>query len=294
MSGFLRGWLRGRPLETCCSIRQRLRRLSSSPATAARRRCRPGRSCRPSSTDGPGRVGCATAAELEHLHWATTRAPRPAELLVLALDAALPSAELEPGSASSAERSLGVLRAAMPATAPARPLFARPSDHALLARAAAFEAADVARPARMAAEPRRQMSVAPRDGTAATQELQLLCPRLPRDPARAAARGSPSAEATRRIYALGIRPDWWKLERGRGSGRGQRRRHRRPIRFCRGVCCVAGDARRRRWYAAACAYPSPTSRGRSPARSGDRDAGRATGAAGQGAARGSPERRRRE
>jgi 5-dehydro-2-deoxygluconokinase len=84
MSGFLRGWLRGLPIATCCRYGN-----VCGAIVVSRHGCSP---AMPTWTelsrflDGRWPRRLRESDELEHVHWATTRAPRPAELLVLAMD----------------------------------------------------------------------------------------------------------------------------------------------------------------------------------------------------------------
>ena len=84
MSGLLRGWLRDLPLETCCRYGN-----ACGAIVVSRHGCAP---AMPTATEltafleGEWPRRLRESAELEHVHRATTRAPRPAELLVLAMD----------------------------------------------------------------------------------------------------------------------------------------------------------------------------------------------------------------
>ncbi|HEY2036942.1 MAG TPA: 5-dehydro-2-deoxygluconokinase [Steroidobacteraceae bacterium] len=84
MSGFLRGWLRGLALETCCRYGN-----ACGAIVVSRHGCAP---AMPTWTElttflaGQWPRRLRESEELEHVHRATTRAPRPAELLVLAMD----------------------------------------------------------------------------------------------------------------------------------------------------------------------------------------------------------------
>ncbi|MGA7538814.1 MAG: 5-dehydro-2-deoxygluconokinase [Steroidobacteraceae bacterium] len=111
MSGFLRGWLKALPLGTCCRYGN-----ACGALVVSRHGCAP---AMPTWTElsaflerkWPRRL--REAEELEHIHWATTRAPRPAELLVLAIDHRGPlealAAELDaPASALEAFKTLAV------------------------------------------------------------------------------------------------------------------------------------------------------------------------------------------
>jgi 5-dehydro-2-deoxygluconokinase len=84
MSGFLRGWLKELPIETCCRYGN-----ACGAIVVSRHGCAPAMPtwaelCAFIEGRWPRRL--REAEELEHVHWATTRAPRPAELLVLAMD----------------------------------------------------------------------------------------------------------------------------------------------------------------------------------------------------------------
>ena len=102
MSGFLRGWLRALPLETCCRYGN-----ACGAIVVSRHGCAPAMPTWPElsaflGAKWPRRL--REAQELEHVHWATTRVPRPAELLVLAMDHRGPlealAAELDAGEAA--------------------------------------------------------------------------------------------------------------------------------------------------------------------------------------------------
>jgi 5-dehydro-2-deoxygluconokinase len=84
MSGFLLGWLKGLPLEACCRYGN-----ACGAIVVSRHGCAPAMPTRAELAAFLGRKWprrLREAEELEHMHWATTRAPRPAELLVLAMD----------------------------------------------------------------------------------------------------------------------------------------------------------------------------------------------------------------
>ena len=73
MAGFLRGWLRGRAAGSAAAPRPTPAARWWCRATAARRRCRAGRSCSTSSRTARPRARLREDALLEHLHRATTR-----------------------------------------------------------------------------------------------------------------------------------------------------------------------------------------------------------------------------
>jgi 5-dehydro-2-deoxygluconokinase len=85
MSGFLRGWLRALPLERCCELAN-----AAGAIVVSRHGCAP---AMPTWTEmelflsaraRPFRL--REDAELEHIHWATTRTARSDPLMVLAID----------------------------------------------------------------------------------------------------------------------------------------------------------------------------------------------------------------
>src|SRR5208337_2998897 len=85
MSGFLRGWLRDAALETCCDYAN-----ACGALVVSRHGCAPAMPTWPeleyflAKPDRPRRL--REDADLEHLHWATTRRPDYPELYVLAMD----------------------------------------------------------------------------------------------------------------------------------------------------------------------------------------------------------------
>jgi 5-dehydro-2-deoxygluconokinase len=111
MSGFLRGWLRDLALETCCRYGN-----ACGAIVVSRHGCAP---AMPTAAElsafleGEWPRRLRESAELEHVHRATTRVPRPAELLVLAMDHRGPletlAAELDAGeSALEAFKTLAI------------------------------------------------------------------------------------------------------------------------------------------------------------------------------------------
>jgi 5-dehydro-2-deoxygluconokinase len=85
MAGFLRGWLRGEPIERCCDYAN-----ACGAIVVSRHGCAPAMPSWEelqlflSRSDWPYRL--RDSAELEQVHWATNRAPRPEALLSLAVD----------------------------------------------------------------------------------------------------------------------------------------------------------------------------------------------------------------
>jgi 5-dehydro-2-deoxygluconokinase len=253
MSGFLRGWLAGMPIETCCRYGN-----ACGAIVVSRHGCAP---AMPTAAElaaflegrWPRRL--REAAELEHLHWATTRAPRPAELLVLAMDHRGPlealAAELDADdSALEAFKALGV--EAVDRVARGDPRFGilldgqfgrrgleRAADHPYWigrpieqsgSRPLALEGeADVGSTLR--GWPRNHVVKClvryhPGDPPALKeqQEERLRCLfsacRETRHELLLEVIASPygkvepqtTAQVLERLYELGIRPDWWKLE----------------------------------------------------------------------------------
>ena len=85
MAGFLRGWLRDEPLARCCDFAN-----ACGALVVSRHGCAPAMPTWPelqyflAKSDRPKRL--REDAELEHLHWATTRWPDYPRLFVLAMD----------------------------------------------------------------------------------------------------------------------------------------------------------------------------------------------------------------
>jgi 5-dehydro-2-deoxygluconokinase len=253
MSGFLRGWLKGLPLETCCRYGN-----ACGAIVVSRHGCAP---AMPTWTElvaflehqWPRRL--REAEELEHMHWATTRAPRPDELWVLAIDHRGPlealAAELQ-AQASALEAFKSLALEALDRVARGDPRFGilldgqlgrrgleRAADHPYWigrpiersgSRPLAFEgAADLGSTLR--SWPQRQvvkclLRYHPEDPQPLRQqqEEQLLrlysaC-RETRHELLLEVIASPygrleedtTARILERLYDLGVRPDWWKLE----------------------------------------------------------------------------------
>jgi 5-dehydro-2-deoxygluconokinase len=254
MAGFLRGWLRGEPVETCCRWGN-----ACGALVVSRHGCAP---AMPTWVELRSFLDLKVLphrlrddAALEHVHWASTRRGRFDELTILAFDHRFQFEELARTAGSEPDRisrfkelalravqqlertetSLGVLidgRFGFDALALAantsywigRPIEvprSRPLD---------FEgAADVA--TELATWPLNHVVKClvlyhPDDAEElrGRQERQLLrlfeaCRKTRHElllelilPPGMAADHDTVAAAIRRIYALGIRPDWWKLE----------------------------------------------------------------------------------
>jgi 5-dehydro-2-deoxygluconokinase len=253
MSGFLRGWLKGLPIETCCRYGN-----ACGAIVVSRHGCAPAMPtwaelCAFLERKWPRRL--RAAEELEHLHWASTRAPRPAELLVLAMDHRGPletlAAELDAGeSALESFKVLGL--EALDRVARADPRFGilldgrfgrqgleRAADHPYWigrpieqsgSRPLAFDGvADVGSTLRSWPQNHVVKCLVryhPDDLSTLKQqqEERLLCLyracRETRHELLLEVIASPygrigpdtTARVLERLYDLGIRPDWWKLE----------------------------------------------------------------------------------
>ncbi len=260
MSGFLRGWLRGEPLETCCEIAN-----AAGAIVVSRHGCAPAMPTWPemevfrAAVERPFRL--REWAELEHLHWATTRVGDFRELTVLAVDHRSQFEELA--------RELGADEARIPAfkalALRAVDSVARGDDRFgvlidgrhgadALAEAAGYpywigrpielpqsrplefeSSADVA--TELAEWPLNHVVKClvfyhPDDEPSLRerQERQLLrlsdAARKTRHellveviaPKGSAVDGMTIARALQRLYDLGIRPDWWKLEPSADAG----------------------------------------------------------------------------
>ena len=253
MSGFLSGWLRGSPLGTCCRYGN-----ACGAIVVSRHGCAP---AMPTSVelsaflDGKLPRRLRESEELEHVHWATTRAPRPAELLVLAMDHRGPletlAAELDAGE-SELEAFKALAIDAVDRVAGGDPRFGllldgrfgrrgleRAADHPYWigrpieqsgSRPLAFDdAADVGSTLRSWPQNHVVKCLVryhPDDPEMLRQrqEERLLCLqsacRETRHELLLEIIASPygdierdtTARVLERVYDLGIRPDWWKLE----------------------------------------------------------------------------------
>jgi 5-dehydro-2-deoxygluconokinase len=114
MSGFLRGWLRGLPLERCCEIAN-----AAGAIVVSRHGCAPAMptwiemEAFLADRDRPFRL--REDAELEHIHWATTRARTYEELAVLAVDHRVQFEELAAELGAEVGRVAGFKRLALQA-----------------------------------------------------------------------------------------------------------------------------------------------------------------------------------
>jgi 5-dehydro-2-deoxygluconokinase len=286
MSGFLRGWLRGEPLETCCTY------ANACGAFAVSRLL-----CSPESptwaelahflAHGSKHRALRFDAGINHVHWATTRRPQPATVMALAIDH---RAQLEVIAAAegAAPERINVLKT-LAVRAAARVAQGRPSYGMLLdrfyGREALFEADALgfwlARPVELPGS--RPLEF---DGMAdlgshlaewpVTHTVKCLCFYHPDDPEDLKQQQEKSllrlydacrtvgrellveiiagkhgrlheatvASVVARLYDIGIRPDWWKLEAQESAAAwaniGAAIAQNDP--FCRGVVMLGLDA----------------------------------------------------
>jgi 5-dehydro-2-deoxygluconokinase len=255
MSGFLRGWLHEEPLETCCDYAN-----ACGAIVVSRHGCAPAMATWPELSHllehGPGRRRLREDADLEHLHWATTRQPPYDELCVLAMDHRSQFEELAAELGADPAR-IGAFK--LLGLAAVRHVAGKDGRYGLLLdgrfglgalEAAADEPYWIARPIEVPGSrplefeggadvavtlrewPLRQVVKClalyhPEDDEdlGSRQDRQLLrlfdaCRATRRElllevivsRSEAAVDASTVARALQRIYGLGVRPDWWKLE----------------------------------------------------------------------------------
>jgi 5-dehydro-2-deoxygluconokinase len=254
MSGFLRGWLRGEPLETCCTFAN-----ACGAFAVSRLLCSPES---PTWTElqqflahGSKHRALRHDAELNHVHWATTRRLQPDTVMALAIDhraqlEAVAAAEGASPARINAFKRLAVQAAAR--TARGRPGFGMLLDSGY-GREALFEADALgfwlARPVeRPGSRPLEFDGVADLGSHLAewpvTHTVKCLCFYHPEDAAGLRQQQEQSllrlfdacrtvgrellieiiagkhgqvydgtvASVLGRLYEIGLRPDWWKLE----------------------------------------------------------------------------------
>jgi 5-dehydro-2-deoxygluconokinase len=195
MAGFLRGWLRDAPLEAALDYAN-----ACGALVVSRHGCAPAMptwaELEAFLTGGPWPRRLRESPELEHLHWATTRRPDWPEVKALALDADLPTEDL----ASLEQTGMGIMArgddalATLFAAADRRCWLARcctgasdlgqwPLTHVVAARADAIDRAALKRLARECRRTRHELMLEAGEAT-----------------------------AMRRVYALGVMPDWWAID----------------------------------------------------------------------------------
>ncbi|WP_332687318.1 bifunctional 5-dehydro-2-deoxygluconokinase/5-dehydro-2-deoxyphosphogluconate aldolase [Bosea sp. (in: a-proteobacteria)] len=256
MSGFLRGWLRDEPLETCCAYAN-----AGGAFAVSRLLCSPDSPTFPELQhflrNGSPHRALRRDAELNHIHWATTRRPQGETLMALAIDHRAQIEKMADEAGVPHERIAAFKRLAVEAAA--RVAAGRPGFGMLLdgrhGREALFRAGDhdfwVARPlevpgsrplaletdaagslgAELAEWPVHHVAKClafyhPDDDPALKQQQEavlkrvaLACRQVGREllveiiaSKHGAVGDDTTASVMRRLYQIGIRPDWWKLE----------------------------------------------------------------------------------
>jgi 5-dehydro-2-deoxygluconokinase len=286
MSGFLRGWLRGEKLETCCAY------ANACGAFAVSRLL-----CSPESptwaelqhflAHGSAHRALRRDATLNHIHWATTRRAAPETIMALAIDHRAQFEDLAQAAGAPLERIAAFKDLAVQAAlrvADGRRGFGMLLD-GTYGRSALFRAEAhnlwIARPVEKPGSRPLDFDVTPSLGAHLTEwpsnhVVKCLCFYHPDDPeelrhrqerellrlfdaTRTAGRevlveiiagkhgklaDDTVARVLARLYALGIKPDWWKLEpqaRARAwTAIGDAIRAGDP--FCRGVMLLGLDA----------------------------------------------------
>ncbi|WP_413988383.1 bifunctional 5-dehydro-2-deoxygluconokinase/5-dehydro-2-deoxyphosphogluconate aldolase [Labrys okinawensis] len=254
MSGFLRGWLKGEPLETACAYAN-----ASGAFAVSRLLCSPEI---PTFTElqyflkhGSKERALRKDATLNHVHWATTRRPAAEGLMALAIDhraqmEAMADEAGVPRGKISDFKVLAVRAAAK--VAGGQPGFGMLID-GIYGREALFRAADhpfwIGRPVELPGSRPLEFEGGADIGTSLIewpvgQTIKCLCFYHPEDPPAlkeqqerqllrlyAAARtvgrellveiiagkhgplkDDTVSSVVQRLYDLGIKPDWWKLE----------------------------------------------------------------------------------
>ena len=254
MSGFLRGWLRDEPLETCCAYANangafavsRLLCSAEYPTWAELSRFlergSPHRALRRDET-------------LNHIHWATTRRPEPPAIMALAIDHRAQLEKIADDAGSHRERISAFKLLAVEAAA--KVAAGRPGYGMLLdgkyGREALFRALDhdfwIGRPVEEPGSRPLEFEFGGSLGVKleewpVSHTIKCLCFYHPDDPPEMKARQErellrlndaartlerellieiiaskngavddhTTARVIERLYAIGIMPDWWKLE----------------------------------------------------------------------------------
>ncbi|GEO15408.1 bifunctional 5-dehydro-2-deoxygluconokinase/5-dehydro-2-deoxyphosphogluconate aldolase [Microvirga aerophila] len=259
LSGFLRGWLKDEPLETCCAYAN-----ASGAFAVSRLLCSPEIPTFPELQHflkaGSRHRALRFDQDINHIHWATTRRPEAEMLMALAIDhrVQLEAMAREAGASSGLIPAFKVLAV----QAAARVANGRPGFGMLLdgtyGREALFRAADhpfwIGRPVEL---PGSRPLDFENGGSLGGQliewpvghTIKCLCFYHPDDPQELkerqerellrlhdaarrigrellveiiAGKNGPLTPSTvptvlQRLYDLGIKPDWWKLEPQRDS-----------------------------------------------------------------------------
>ena len=285
MSGFLRGWLRGEPLETCCTYAN-----ACGAFAVSRLLCSPES---PTWTElqyflkhGSRHRALRQDEAINHVHWATTRRPQPGTVMALAIDhraqlEAIANAEGAPLARIADFKLLAVQAAER--VAQGRPGFGMLLD-GTYGREALFRADAagfwLARPVEQPGSRPLEFEHFPDVGShlaewPVTHTVKCLCFYHPEDAdalkavqERALLRLADACRTVgrellveiiagkhgrlnddtvalvlERLYAIGIKPDWWKLEAQSAAAWGKIAgvidRHDK---FCRGVVMLGLEA----------------------------------------------------
>ena len=254
MSGFLRGWLRGEPLETCCAYAN-----ANGAFAVSRLLCSVEYPTWPELQSfldkGSPQRALRNDEALNHIHWATTRRPQPPGLMALAIDHRAQLEKIADDAGAPRERISRFKRLAVDAAATVaagRPGFGMLLD-GRYGREALFRAADhnfwIGRPVEEPGSRPLDFEFGGSLGAKLVEwpvghTVKCLCFYHPDDAPEMKARQEREllrlADATRRIgrellieiiaskhgevrddtvarvmarfYAIGVKPDWWKLE----------------------------------------------------------------------------------
>jgi len=286
MSGFLRGWLRGETLETCCAYAN-----ACGAFAVSRLLCSPEIPTFPELeyflAHGSKQRALRFDADLNHIHWATTRAASPPGIMALAIDhrVQLETVASEVGAPFEKISDFKVLAVQAAArVAAGRPGFGMFID-GRYGREALFRAADhnlwTARPVERTGSRPLDFEAGGSLGAHLTewpmaQVVKCLCFYHPDDPedlrlrqerelARvydacriqgrdllieiiAGKHGSliddTIPRVIQRIYDLGIKPDWWKLEPQKSAAAWSRINETITANdvYCRGVLVLGLEA----------------------------------------------------
>jgi len=256
MSGFLRGWLRGEPIETACAWAN-----ACGAFAVSRLLCSPDSPTFPELqyflAHGSRHRALRNDIEINHVHWATTRRPQAPAIMALAIDHRAQIEQMADAVGAPHERIAAFKTLAVAAAA--RVAAGRPGFGMLLdgkhGREALFRARDhgfwIARPLELPGSRPLALETDATGSLGATlaewpvdHVAKCLCFYHPGDPdelKRAqeavlervalacrqvgrellveiiASKHGPvgddtMAQVMERLYAIGIRPDWWKLE----------------------------------------------------------------------------------
>ena len=286
MSGFLRGWLRDEPLETCCAFANAAGAFAVSRLLCSAEYPTWTELSRFLEHGSPHRALRRDEA-LNHIHWATTRRPQSPTIMALAIDHRAQLEKIADDAGAPRERISAFKLLAVEAAA--KVAAGRPGYGMLLdgkyGREALFRALElnfwIARPVE---EPGSRPLDFEFGGSlgAKLQEwpiahtIKCLCFYHPDDPpelkarqerellrlydaARAlgrellieiiASRNGPvrddtTARVVERLYAIGVKPDWWKLEGqpSRAAWGAVERAVNNGDPFCRGVVLLGLEA----------------------------------------------------